>query len=167
MVHDDADGSVENKTFGKNAKVNRFDRAAGAIQSDSFEHSWYKIYRLRLHGPFRLVRMKVRLHGAIVAKPLHFPDDLEMRIFPVRSSDGAQIADGSWASEERQTWEWVKRNYSVRNDAEEHIKAGENVCIFVGPVVFNPPDGTVFPEGCEYQILELFRQNSTNRHNFC
>jgi hypothetical protein len=97
--------------------------------------------------------MKVRMYGAIVARPLHFPDDLEMRIFPVRSSDGTQIAGGSWPSEERQTWEWVKRRYSVTDDAEEHMKAGENVSVFVGPVVFYPPDGTVFPEGCEYEVL--------------
>jgi hypothetical protein len=94
------------------------------------------------------------MYGAIVAKPLHFPDDLEMRIFPVRSSDGTQIAEGSWPSDEHQTWEWVKSRYSIRDEADEHIRAGENVSVYVGPVVFYPPDGTVFPEGCEVEVLK-------------
>ena len=98
--------------------------------------------------------MKVRMYGAIVAKPLHFPDDLEMRIFPVRSSNGKQIAEGSWPSDEHQTWEWVKSRYSVRDEAEEHIRAGENVSVYVGPVIFYPPDGTVFPDGCEVEVLK-------------
>lgn len=98
--------------------------------------------------------MKVRMYGAVVAKPIHFPDDLEMRIFPVRSSDGSQIGEGSWPSDEHQSWEWVKNRYAVTDGAEKHIKAGENVSIFVGSIRFSPPEGTVFPDGCEVEVLE-------------
>jgi hypothetical protein len=31
--------------------------------------------------------MRVRIHGAIVVKPVKFPDDLDIRIFPLRSGE--------------------------------------------------------------------------------
>jgi hypothetical protein len=32
--------------------------------------------------------------------------------------------------------------------------AGENVSVLVGSITFNLLDGTVFPEGCEYEVLD-------------
>ena len=69
-----------------------------------------------------------------------------MRIFLFGPGTEHEIADGSWPSDEHQSWEWVKQHYSGRDDAEEHIKTGENVSVFVGPVVFYSPDGAVLPE---------------------
>jgi hypothetical protein len=94
------------------------------------------------------------MYGAIVAKPISFPDEIQVLIFPLRSTDQSHIGTGSWPSDERESWDAIKRRYPVNGETEQRIKAGENVSVFVGSITFNPPDGTVFPDGCEYERLD-------------
>ena len=98
--------------------------------------------------------MRARIYGALVAKPLSFPDQIQMLVFPLRSADQSHIGEGSWPSDDRETWEAIKRRYPVNNETERRIKSGENVSVFIGYITFKPPDGTVFPDGCEVEILK-------------
>ena len=95
------------------------------------------------------------MYGAIVAKPISFPNEIQLLIFPLRSTDQSHIGTGSWPSDDREPWEAIKRRYPVNEEAEQRLRAGENVLVFVGSISFNPPDGEiVFPEGCEAEVLK-------------
>jgi hypothetical protein len=98
--------------------------------------------------------MRASVYGALVAKPIAFPDDLEIRLFPVRSHDDSQIGKGCFVFEDHRSWDWVQENYSVNSKLDAHIEAGEPVSIRVGWTTTNFPKGTEFPEGSEFKILE-------------
>lgn len=98
--------------------------------------------------------MRARIHGAIVVRPIKFPDDLDLRLFPLRIADGTQIAEETWPMEEHRSWDWVKKQYRVTSDAEPRIKPGESITVFVGTIIANFPQGTEFPEGSEVEILD-------------
>jgi hypothetical protein len=109
-----------------------------------------------LRAPKRgtLAGMRAKIYGALVAKPIRFPGEIQMLIFPLRSEDQSHIGAGSWPSDEREPWEAIKRRYPVNEETEQRIRSGENVSVFVGSITFNPPDGTVFPDGCEVEVLK-------------
>jgi hypothetical protein len=94
--------------------------------------------------------MRARVHGALVAKPITFPDDLEIHLFPVRSHDDSQIGP-SYSYAEHRSWDEVLTHYPLnRQEAEPHIKAGEPIRIFTGHHVATFPKGMELPEGSEF-----------------
>jgi hypothetical protein len=98
--------------------------------------------------------MRASVFGALVAKPIAFPDDLEIRLYPLRRHDESQIGP-SYTYEEHRTWDEVLRHYPLnRQEAEPHIKAGEPIRIDTGPQVATFPKGMELPEGSEFEILE-------------
>jgi hypothetical protein len=97
--------------------------------------------------------MRASVYGALVAKPIAFPDDLEIHLFPVRKRDDSQIG-GSFLFEDHQSWDWVRRNHPVNSEAEPHIKAGQPISVRIGWIVADFPKGTEFPEGSAFEILE-------------
>jgi hypothetical protein len=98
--------------------------------------------------------MRASVYGALVAKPITFPDDLEIHLYPVRSRDDSQIGEGSFVFEDHRSWDWVQAHYPLNSEAEPHIKAGERLSVRVGWIDANFPKGTEFPEGSEFKILE-------------
>ena len=98
--------------------------------------------------------MRASVYGALVAKPIPFPDDLEIRLFPVRSHDDSQIGKACFVLADHRSWDWVQEHYAVNSEAEPRITAGEPISVFVGPIITNFPKGTEFPEGSEFKILE-------------
>jgi len=101
-----------------------------------------------------LTAMRVSIFGALVAQPVNFPDEIEVKLFPLRSADCSRIGRSAWSFEERRTWDWLKRTHPIAPDAEEHIKNGEAVRLVTGPIVATLPDDSSFPEGCEYEIIK-------------
>jgi hypothetical protein len=97
--------------------------------------------------------MRARIFGALVAKPINFPDDLEIRLFPVRRHDESQIG-GSYPFEDHHSWDWVQRRYPVNSEGEARIKAGESIQVFRGDVTTGFPEGSEFPAGSDVTILE-------------
>jgi hypothetical protein len=101
--------------------------------------------------------MHARIFGALVAKPISFPDDLEISVFPLRRHDESQIGRGSFIFEDHRSWDWVQRHYPVNSEDETHIKAGNSISVFRGDVTTGFPDGTQFPEESDVTILEPSR----------
>jgi hypothetical protein len=97
--------------------------------------------------------MRASVFAVLVAKPIAFPDDLEIHLFPVRSRDNSQVG-GSFLFEDHRSWDWVLKNHPVNSEAEPRIKAGESVSVRAGWIVANFPKGIEFPEGSEFEILE-------------
>jgi hypothetical protein len=97
---------------------------------------------------------RARVYGALVAKPITFPDDLEIRLFPARSYDDSQIGKGCFVFEDHRSWDWVQEHYPVNSEDEARIKTGEQIQVFRGPVTTGFPDGIEFPVGSEVTILE-------------
>lgn len=93
------------------------------------------------------------MFGALVAQPVSFPDEIEVKLFPLRSSDSSRIGRAAWSFGERRTWEWIKRTHPVAPEAEAVIKTGEPVSFLTGLIIAYLPDDTVFPEECEYEVL--------------
>jgi hypothetical protein len=97
--------------------------------------------------------MRVRIYGAIVAKPIKFPDELEMRILPLHKDGGISLGV-SYTMDEIRTWDWVRNRYPLTQEGEERIKGGEAIEVFRGSVVTGCPDGTEFPVGSDVTILD-------------
>jgi hypothetical protein len=72
--------------------------------------------------------MRVRIYGAIVARPISFPEDLEIRVFPLRRDDGASFG-GSYPMDEHHPWDWVRNQYPVTAEADPRIRADESVSV--------------------------------------
>ncbi|MGB7196846.1 MAG: hypothetical protein WBG23_00985, partial [Acidobacteriaceae bacterium] len=86
VIDNESNRFVKHEAFGENAEINGLGGVTGAIKRDSFKHDWNKIYPSGRLGPFRLVGTKVRIYGAIVAKPISFPDEVQLLIFPLRAT---------------------------------------------------------------------------------
>lgn len=97
--------------------------------------------------------MRVRIYGAIVVKPIRFPDQLQILIYPLRREDDTRIA-GCFPMEEPRSWDWVKNQYPVNPEAEEHIRAGEATQVFGGFLVSEFVDGSEFPAESDVTILD-------------
>jgi hypothetical protein len=98
--------------------------------------------------------MRVSIYGAVVVRPISFPDDLRLFLFPLRRKDDSHIGDKSWPMEEHRSWEWVRKRYVPAPIVEKQLENGESVTLTMGPTVVDLRDGTEFPEGCEYRILD-------------
>jgi hypothetical protein len=110
---------------------------------------------LRAQLAIEVNAMRASVYGALVAKPIAFPNDLEIRLFPVRSHDDSQIGKACFVFEDHRSWDWLRECYPMNSEAEPHIKAGEPISVRIGWITTNFPKGTEFPEGSEFKILEL------------
>jgi hypothetical protein len=97
--------------------------------------------------------MHARVYGALVAKPIAFPNDLEIRLFPHRSRDDSRIG-GFHAYEDHRSWDWVRDRYPMNSDKEARIRAGECIRLHLGWIEDDFPEGTKFTEESEFEILE-------------
>jgi hypothetical protein len=97
--------------------------------------------------------MRASVYGALVAKPINFPDDLAFFLFPLRRHYETPTG-GSYAFEDHHSWDWVQNRYAVNSEDEARIKAGESIQVFRGVVTTGFPDGTEFPDGSDVTILE-------------
>jgi hypothetical protein len=95
--------------------------------------------------------MRARIYAAIVAKPIKFPEDLEIRIFPLRRDDDTSLGV-SYSMEEHHSWDWVRNQYQVNSEAEPRVKAGESIAVSTGFVTMNFPRGTEFPPGSDVML---------------
>jgi hypothetical protein len=97
--------------------------------------------------------MHARMFGALVARPMKFPGDLEIRLYPLHRHDESEIG-GSYPYSDRQSWDWVQKKYAINSEGKERLKAGESIPLYRGMVTTNFPEGTVFPEGSAVEIVE-------------
>jgi hypothetical protein len=97
--------------------------------------------------------MRARIYGAIVARPISFPDEMEICIVPLSKNDGTTLGV-SCIMDERQSWDWICNQYPLTQEEEERIKGGEAIEVFRGTVETGFPDGTKFPEGSDVEIVE-------------
>jgi nitrogen fixation protein len=98
--------------------------------------------------------MRVKIYGVVVVKPVKFPKELNVFLFPLRSSDGSSVNDPTWKVTERRSWEWVQGEYFPHEELEARLKGGKEITVAIGWKTVQLPDDTKFPEGCEYEILE-------------
>ena len=73
VVDNDPHCFVKDKAFSEEAEINRVGGLPRPVQRDSFEHDWNKINPCRRPGPLRLMGMRVKMYGAIVAKTIAIP----------------------------------------------------------------------------------------------
>jgi hypothetical protein len=104
--------------------------------------------------------MRARLYGSIVVRPKNFPDEIEVRLFPLRKTDGTNfLVPGttstlSYPSDESLSWDQIRRRYAVSEEGEAYIKAGEAIAVFTGDINATFPDEVQFPEGSNVTVLE-------------
>lgn len=92
--------------------------------------------------------MRRELYAMIVINPISFPDDLEIRVFPLSRKNDTRLGGFIEMSPHR-SWEWVRNQYPVRedylNEVEGYLKAGELANLICGNIVIDLPDGMEFP----------------------
>jgi hypothetical protein len=96
--------------------------------------------------------MRAEIYGAIVVKPIKFPDDLQILIYPLRRQDDARV-DGCFVMKEHRGLDWVRNQYPVNSEKEECLKSGDAVQVFGGIVVTDLADGIELPSGSDIKIL--------------
>jgi hypothetical protein len=97
--------------------------------------------------------MRARIYAAIVARPIRFPDELEICIVPLNKVDGTTLGV-TCTMDTIRTWEWICSQYPLTQKGEERLRGGESVEVFRGSVATGFPDGTKFPDGSEVEILD-------------
>ena len=97
--------------------------------------------------------MRARTYGAIVARPISFPDELEICIVPLSKSEGTTLGV-SCTMDTLRSWDWICSQYPLTEEGEERIKSGEAVEVFRGTVETGFPAGTEFPKGSDVELLE-------------
>jgi hypothetical protein len=104
-------------------------------------------------------QMNVNIFGALVAEPIKFPDELEIRVFPLRTSDESSISLPSGkllflSAVEHQSWDWVQNAFNINSEGKAELEAGKGIQLRVGWINTSVPKGFEFPDGMEYKVLE-------------
>jgi hypothetical protein len=93
----------------------------------------------------------IKAYGTIGIRPIRFPDVVEPRFYPLSLTDDKWLG-GSFPLNEPKSWEWVRSNYSVREqqflDVEELLKQGKTANLATGKVTLELPDDADVPEDC-------------------
>jgi hypothetical protein len=95
--------------------------------------------------------MRAAIYGMLVAIPVHYPDDIEVKIFHLDRSDNARTG-GCFTISQHAPWDLLKAIYRVNEISEAHIKAGRSVTLFVGDIQTHLSRSTVLPDGLPVQI---------------
>lgn len=96
--------------------------------------------------------MRVQIYAGLVVKPVKFPDELEVRIFPLRRSDGKALGS-SFPMLPMRSWDWIKKTHPISEDQERSLRAGQGINLLEGNIVADFANGTQFPDGATYEIL--------------
>ena len=92
--------------------------------------------------------MECRVYGMLVAAPIHFPNELELRVYPHDKATGLQFG-GFYPYMERKSWQWVQSFVplvaSAWAEIEEQLKEGKSVALLLGEHSMDLPDGTIGP----------------------
>jgi hypothetical protein len=97
--------------------------------------------------------MRVQIYAGLIAKALKFPDELEIRIFPLRRSDGKPLG-GSFPMLPLRSLDWLKKAHPLSEEQERDLQAGESINLLEGNIVAEFADDTQFPEGATYELVE-------------
>jgi hypothetical protein len=97
--------------------------------------------------------MRVQIYAGLVVNPVKFPDELEVRIFPLRRSDGKALG-GSFPMLPMRSWDWMKEMYPISEEQERTLRAGQGINLLEGSIVAEFAFGTQFPDGATYEILQ-------------
>lgn len=96
--------------------------------------------------------MRVQIYAGLVVKARRFPDELEVRIFPLRR-DGKDLGV-SYPMLPLRSWEWIKKAHPMSKEQEQALRAGESVNLLEGNIVADFTDGTQFPGDATYQFVQ-------------
>ena len=97
--------------------------------------------------------MRVQIYAGLVVKPVKFPDELEVRIFPLQRSDGRALG-GSFPMLPMRSWDWIKKIHPISEEQERSLQAGQGINLIEGNIVADFAYGTKFPDGATYEILQ-------------
>ena len=97
--------------------------------------------------------MRVQIYAGLVVKALRFPDELEVRIFPLRRSDGKDLGV-SYPMLPLRSWEWMKKAHPMSKEQELALRAGESVNLLEGNILAEFADGTQFPGDTIYEFVQ-------------
>ncbi len=85
----------------------------------------------------------------IAVKPISFPDDLEVRVYPLSRKNDAWLG-GFFPMTSHRTWDWVLRQYPLREevfeDAKRHLEAGETANLVRGEMTIDLPEDAEWPD---------------------
>lgn len=96
--------------------------------------------------------MRVQIYAGLVVKAVEFSNVLEVRIFPLRRSDGKALG-GSFPMLPLRSLDWIKKAHRISEDQERSLRDGQGINLLEGNIVAEFDDGTQFPEGATYEIL--------------
>ncbi|HEY6846127.1 MAG TPA: hypothetical protein VI320_07925 [Terracidiphilus sp.] len=97
--------------------------------------------------------MRVQIYAGLIVKPVKFPDELEVRIFPLSRSDGKALG-GSFPMLPMRTWDWMKKMHPISEEQERSLRAGQDINLLEGSIVADFAYGTQFPDDATYEILQ-------------
>jgi hypothetical protein len=97
--------------------------------------------------------MRVQIYAGLIVKAVNFPDELEIRIFPLRRSDGKALG-GSYPMLPLRSLGWLRKAHSISEEQERDLQAGEGVNLIEGNIVAEFASDTPFPEGATYELVQ-------------
>lgn len=97
--------------------------------------------------------MRVQIYAGLVAKAVKFPDEIEIRIFPLRRGDGKPVG-GSFPMEPLRSLAWLEKVHQISEEQVRQLEAGEGINLLEGNIVAEFADDTRFPEGASYVIVQ-------------
>lgn len=101
--------------------------------------------------------MKIELYGMTAINPIHFPDELEIRVLPLSPDDDRWLG-GSFSMKPYRSWEWVRLHHPVPgyqfDETEAHLRNGECANLAKGLVPMEVADETIFPDGAHFRRID-------------
>jgi hypothetical protein len=92
--------------------------------------------------------MKREVRAMVAIRPINFPDELEIRFYPL-ARKGSSTSAKFFIKNSHHTWDWVRNQYPVSKEAfekvEGYLRAGELANLISGDMELDLPDDAEWP----------------------
>ena len=68
--------------------------------------------------------MRVQIYAGLVAKAVNFPDEAQIRIFPLRRSDGKALG-GSFPMLPLRNLDWIRKAHPISKEQVRSLQSGK------------------------------------------